>query len=43
MRSAGNLRDDFPVVNAAAALLSNLTQFAGVVLTPKRAQLFRQI
>ena len=30
-------------VNAAAALLSNLTQFAGVVLTPKRAQIFRQI
>ena len=30
-------------VTAAAALLSNLTQFAGVVLTPKRAQVFRQI
>ncbi len=30
-------------VNAAAALLSNLTQFAGVVLAPKRAQVFRQI
>ncbi|HYG45129.1 MAG TPA: heat-inducible transcriptional repressor HrcA [Bordetella sp.] len=30
-------------INAAAALLSNLTQFAGVVLTPKRAQVFRQI
>jgi heat-inducible transcriptional repressor len=30
-------------VNAAAALLSNLTQFAGVVLSPKRAQVFRQI
>ncbi|SPU53217.1 heat-inducible transcriptional repressor HrcA [Bordetella trematum] len=30
-------------LNAAAALLSNLTQFAGVVLTPKRAQVFRQI
>ena len=30
-------------VNAAAALLSNLTQFAGVVLTPKRSQVFRQI
>jgi heat-inducible transcriptional repressor len=27
----------------SAALLSNLTQFAGVVLTPKRAQVFRQI
>ena len=30
-------------VNAAAALLSNLTQFAGVVLTPKRSQVFRQV
>lgn len=30
-------------VNAAAALLSNLTQFAGVVLTPKRSQVFRHI
>lgn len=30
-------------ISAAAALLSNLTQFAGVVLTPKRAQVFRQI
>jgi heat-inducible transcriptional repressor len=30
-------------VNAAAALLSNLSQFAGVVLAPKRAQIFRQI
>lgn len=30
-------------LNAAAALLSNLTQFAGVVLTPKRAHIFRQI
>lgn len=30
-------------VNAAAALLSNLTQFAGVVLAPKRAQIFRQV
>jgi heat-inducible transcriptional repressor len=30
-------------VNAAAALLSNLSQFAGVVLAPKRAQVFRQI
>ncbi|HTJ99964.1 MAG TPA: heat-inducible transcriptional repressor HrcA [Bordetella sp.] len=30
-------------VNAAAALLSNLTQFAGVVLTPKRAHVFSQI
>jgi len=30
-------------VNAAAALLSNLTQFAGVVLSPKRSQVFRQV
>lgn len=30
-------------INAAAALLSNLSQFAGVVLAPKRAQIFRQI
>lgn len=30
-------------VMAAATLLSNLSQFAGVVLAPKRAQIFRQI
>ncbi len=30
-------------LTAAAALLSNLSQFAGVVLAPKRAQVFRQI
>ncbi|KAA0889977.1 heat-inducible transcriptional repressor HrcA [Pusillimonas sp. ANT_WB101] len=30
-------------VAAAATLLSNLSQFAGVVLAPKRAQVFRQI
>jgi len=30
-------------VNAAAVLLSNLSQFAGVVLAPRRAQVFRQI
>jgi len=30
-------------VNAAAALLSNLSQFAGVVLAPKKAQVFRQM
>lgn len=30
-------------ITAAAALLSNLSQFAGVVLAPKRAQIFRQI
>lgn len=31
------------VVTAAAALLSNLSQFAGVVSAPKRAQVFRQV
>jgi len=30
-------------VNAAAVLLSNLSQFAGVVLSPRRTQVFRQI
>ncbi len=30
-------------INAAALLLSNLTQFAGVVLSPRRTQVFRQI
>ena len=30
-------------LTAAAGLLSNLTQFAGVVLAPRRAQVFRQI
>jgi heat-inducible transcriptional repressor len=35
--------DPARAVNAAAALLSNLTQFAGVVLSPRRAQVFRQI
>lgn len=30
-------------VSAAAALLSNLSQFAGVVLAPKKAQVFRQM
>ncbi|MER1968466.1 heat-inducible transcriptional repressor HrcA [Castellaniella sp. GW247-6E4] len=30
-------------VAAAASLLSNLSQFAGVVLTPKRSQVFRHI
>lgn len=31
------------VIIAAASLLSNLTQFAGVVMAPKRTQMFRQI
>lgn len=30
-------------LSIAASLMSNLTQFAGVVLTPKRSQVFRQI
>lgn len=30
-------------LSVAASLVSNLTQFAGVVLTPKRSQVFRQI
>src|SRR3546814_17275315 len=30
-------------VSAASTLLSNLSQFAGVVLTPKRSQVFRHI
>src|SRR5690606_37890130 len=44
-----NLQELLPVaepqraVSAAAALLSNLSQFAGVVLSPKRAQVFRHI
>ncbi|MPS29843.1 heat-inducible transcriptional repressor HrcA [Pigmentiphaga sp.] len=31
------------VIAAAASLLSKLTQFAGVVMAPKRSQMFRQI
>jgi heat-inducible transcriptional repressor len=31
------------VIAAAASLLSNLTQFAGVVMAPRRSQTFRQI
>ncbi|VCU69886.1 Heat-inducible transcription repressor HrcA [Pigmentiphaga humi] len=31
------------VIAAAASLLSNLTQFAGVVMAPKRSQTFRQV
>ena len=44
-----NLRDMLPsadptkAVNAAASLLSNLTQFAGVVLAPRRSQVFKHI
>jgi heat-inducible transcriptional repressor len=35
--------DPSRAVSAAASLLSNLTQFAGVVLAPKRAQVFEHI
>lgn len=35
--------DTSRTVSSAAALLSNLSQFAGVVLTPKRSQVFRQV
>ena len=31
------------VLNSAAQILSNLTHFAGVVMTPKRAQVFKHI
>ena len=31
------------VMNSAAQILSNLTHFAGVVMTPKRAQVFKHI
>ena len=41
----GGIRADEPqrVLNAAAGLLSNLSHFAGVVMTPRRASLFRQV
>ena len=35
--------DPSRAVSAAATLLSNMSQFAGVVLAPKRSQFFRQI
>jgi heat-inducible transcriptional repressor len=35
--------DPTRAVNAAASLLSNLTQFAGVVLAPRRSQVFQQV
>ena len=47
--SSSNISEMLPVaepqraVSAAAAMLSNLSQFAGVVLSPKRAQVFRHI
>ncbi|WP_347554933.1 heat-inducible transcriptional repressor HrcA [Robbsia sp. KACC 23696] len=44
-RVAAQLQQGQPqkVVAAAAGILSNLSQFAGVVLTPRRSQSFRQI
>ncbi|MCK9512460.1 MAG: heat-inducible transcriptional repressor HrcA [Pigmentiphaga sp.] len=46
--ASGQFRDNLPAdpqraVAAAAAMLSNLSKFAGVVMTPKRAQVFRHI
>jgi len=38
-----NATEPARAVTAAAGLLSSLTQFAGVVLAPRRAQVFRQI
>ncbi|MFY9347434.1 MAG: heat-inducible transcriptional repressor HrcA, partial [Orrella sp.] len=35
--------DPTRAVSAAASLLSNLTQFAGVVLAPRRSQVFQQV
>lgn len=43
MRDLQPASDPSRAINAAALLLSNLTQFAGVVLSPRRAQVFRQI
>jgi heat-inducible transcriptional repressor len=41
----GRLRPDEPqrLLSTAASLLSNLSHFAGVVMTPRRASLFRQV
>ncbi|MCD6734736.1 MAG: heat-inducible transcriptional repressor HrcA [Burkholderiaceae bacterium] len=41
----GRLQADEPqrLLSAAASLLSNLSHFAGVVMTPRRASLFRQV
>ncbi|MFP5413138.1 MAG: heat-inducible transcriptional repressor HrcA [Gammaproteobacteria bacterium] len=41
----GRLRADEPqrLLSTAASLLSNLSHFAGVVMTPRRASLFRQV
>jgi heat-inducible transcriptional repressor len=43
VRDLQSASDPSRAVNAAASMLSSLTQFAGVVLSPKRAQVFRQI
>jgi len=46
---SGNISDSLPAsdpgraVSVAATLLSNLTQFAGVVLAPRRTQVFRHL
>ena len=44
-RIEGQLRSEDPhkVLSAAAGLLSNLSQFAGVVMTPRRSSMFRQV
>ena len=44
-RIEGGLRADEPqrVLSAAASMLSSLSHFAGVVMTPRRASLFRQV
>ncbi len=43
VRELQSASDPSRAVNAAAYMLSSLTQFAGVVLSPRRAQVFRQI
>ena len=43
VRELQSASDPSRAVNAAASMLSSLTQFAGVVLSPRRAQVFRQI
>lgn len=44
-RIEGSLRAGEPqrVLSAAATMLSNLSHFAGVVMTPRRSSLFRQV
>ena len=43
LRSMLPSADPSKAINAAASLLSNLTQFAGVVLAPRRSQVFEHI